>query len=129
MPSCRVPETLGSRFAVSTASRWTCGSISGPETRRPAQSIDLAGLGRDPRLDRHDARALDGDVGRAHGLVLVRDERVLQDDVHTRFSPPADGSARVNFARPAFSPNAPPTASRCAAAASCAILARSHTLR
>ena len=54
----------------------------------PAPAVDgLAGLRRDPRLDRHDALALDGDVGRAHGLVLVRDESVLQNDVHTRLSP------------------------------------------
>ena len=53
-----------------------------------AAAVDgLAGLRRDPRLDRHDARALDGDVGRAHGLVLVRHESVLQNDVHTRLSP------------------------------------------
>ena len=83
--ACR--ETLGCRLAVSTASRWTCGSISGPETRRPAAIDHVAGLGRDPRLDGHDALALDGDVGRAHGLVLVRHERVLQNDVHARLSP------------------------------------------
>ena len=55
---------------------------------QPAAAVDrLAGLGRDVRLDRHDARALDGNVGRAHGLVLVRHESVLQNDVHTRLSP------------------------------------------
>ena len=54
----------------------------------PAGAIDhLAGLGRDSRLDGHDALALDGDVGRAHGLVLVRHEGVLQNDVHTRLPP------------------------------------------
>ena len=54
----------------------------------PARAVDrLAGLGRDPRLDRHDALALDGDVGRTHGLVLVRHESVLQNDVHTRLPP------------------------------------------
>ena len=54
----------------------------------PAGAVDrLTGLGRDPRLDGHDALALDGDVGRAHGLVLVRHQRILQNDVHTRLPP------------------------------------------
>ena len=78
----------------------------------PARAVDrLAGLGRDPRLHGHDALAFDGDVGRAHRLVLVRDERVLQNDVHTRL-PPCGPAARVIPRSPAFSPKARPFASR-----------------
>ena len=67
----------------------------------PARAVDhLAGLGRDPRLDGHNALALDGDVGRAHGLVLVRHQRILQNDVHTRLPPLRTQRPRqVAFAR------------------------------
>ena len=94
----------------------------------PARAIDrLAGLGRDPRLDGHDALALDGDVGRAHGLVLVRHQRILQNDVHTRLISPYRREARAKSHSPAFSPNARATASRARVAALSAIL-DGHTL-